>query len=82
MSMKLWLLKPVDDTAAPWLPWYDRMFGFVIRAISEDKARSLAASKCGDEGPDAWLSSRTSFCVELQADGAEGIILENYNSPK
>jgi hypothetical protein len=58
---------------------FDRMFGFVIRAESEDKARSLAASNCGDEGPDAWLSEGNSTCVELRADGPAGVILESYN---
>jgi hypothetical protein len=77
--MKLWILRPLKDDSAPWLPYFDRMFGFVIRAESEDKARSLAASNWGDEGPDAWLSSRLSTCVELRADGPAGVILESYN---
>ena len=38
--------------------------------------------KCGDEGPDAWLSGRTSTCVELRADGPAGVILESYNPTK
>jgi hypothetical protein len=28
--MKLWILRPVDG-AAPWEPWFDCMFGYVIR---------------------------------------------------
>jgi hypothetical protein len=58
------------------------MFGFVVRARSEDAARNLSASKCGDEGPDAWLSSKSSTCVELQADGPEEVVMENYNPTK
>jgi hypothetical protein len=58
------------------------MFGFVIRAANEDKARGLAASNCGDEGPDAWLSERSSTCVELKADGPAGVIMEEYNTER
>ena len=77
--MRLWILKPVDDSSAPWLPYFDRMFGFVIRARTEDAARGVAASNCGAEGPDAWLSSKLSTCVEVLAEGSEGVILDNYN---
>jgi hypothetical protein len=41
---------------------------------------SLAASNCGDEGPDAWLSGRSSTCVELRADGPAGVIMEEYST--
>ena len=78
--MKLWILRPVDEAAAPWRAYYHRMFGFVVRARTEDSARTVAAHHCGDEGPDAWLSSRSSTCVELQADGPEE--MENYNPTK
>jgi hypothetical protein len=80
--MKIWLLRPIDGSSAPWLQYFDCMFGFVVRAESEDKARSLAASKCGDEGPDAWLSGRNSTCVELLADGPAEVIMEDCLRPK
>jgi hypothetical protein len=80
--MNLWILRPVDESRAPWRRWYDRMFGFVIRARSEDAARNLAASSCGHEGPEAWLSSRSSTCLELKEDGPEEVVMENYNATK
>jgi hypothetical protein len=80
--MKLWLLRPVDDTLEPWMPWYDRMFGFVIRAEGEKAARKLASSKAGDEGPEAWLTPEHSTCVELKADGPEEVVMEDYNPAK
>jgi hypothetical protein len=51
-------------------------------ALAEHKARSLAASKCGDEGPDAWLSSRSSTCIELRAEGRAEVIMEDCNRVK
>lgn len=36
--MKLWLLRPVvglDENDNPWWPWYDKAFGFVVRAETE-----------------------------------------------
>jgi hypothetical protein len=78
--MKLWLLRPVNEALEPWMPWYDRMFGFVVRASDEPRARLLASSKAGDEGPEAWLSPAHSTCVELRPDGQEAIVMEDYNS--
>ena len=78
--MRIWILRPLKDDLAPWAPYYDRMFGFVIRAATVEAARSLAASSCGDEGPDAWLSGRNSTCAELRADGPAGVIMEDYNT--
>ena len=76
---KLWILQPVDDSAGPWLSFHNCMFGFVIRAIHEDEARTHAAKQAGDEGPDAWLSSLLSSCVELKDDGQSEVILAAYN---
>ena len=55
------------------------MFGFVVRAMHEDEARTLSAKQAGDEGPDAWLSSRLSSCIELNSDGRSEVILAAYN---
>jgi hypothetical protein len=57
--MKLWLLQMNDAQE----PWFDRMFGFVVRAKDEAGARRLASSRAGDEGPEAWLSPAHSTCV-------------------
>ena len=77
--MKLWILRPVNGETAPWKPWFDCMFGFVIRAKSESAARALAAEQAGDEGPEAWLSPSSATCAELQADGSPGVIMGDYN---
>ena len=48
--MKLWLVRPIetdDDGDDPWEPWYDKAFGFVIRAESDQKAREIANEKWG-----------------------------------
>jgi hypothetical protein len=76
--MKLWLLQ-VNDAQEPW---FDRMFGFVVRAKDEAGARRLASSRAGDEGPEGWLSPAHSTCVELKADGTEEVIMEDYNPAK
>ena len=76
---RLWHLQPVEETAAPWLAYHNYMFGFVVRALHEDGARTLAAKQAGDEGPDAWLSSRLSSCVELKPDGPSEVVLAAYN---
>jgi len=47
--MNLYLLKPIDAENGPWKPWYDKAFGFVIRAETEEAARNLADSRAGDE---------------------------------
>ena len=50
--MKLWILRPVaglpeDDN--PWEPWYEKAFGFVIRAETEEDARKIAHENAGHE---------------------------------
>jgi hypothetical protein len=80
--MKLWLLRPVDESLELWMPWYDRVFGIVVRAKDEAAARWLASSRAGDEGPEAWLLSKHSTCVELRAEGPEEVIMEDYNPAK
>jgi hypothetical protein len=77
---KLWILRPANEDAAPWMPWFDRMFGFVIRAKSESAARMLAAEQAGDEGPQAWLSPDSAPCTELRVDGHEEVIMRDYNT--
>jgi hypothetical protein len=76
---KLWRLQPVDDSSAPWLPFHNCMFGFVVQALHEEEARALSAKQAGDEGPDAWLSSRLSTCVEVNGNGHSGVVLGAYN---
>ena len=68
--MKLWLLEakanlPTDDN--PWEPWYDKSFGFVVRAETEAEARKIAHEnafagylpRLGDENRGEFLSRET-----------------------
>ena len=72
----LWLIKPI----VPWEPWYDKTFGFVIRASTPEDARKLAASRAGDEDPCSWLNAGETSCVELPQDGDDEIILRDFAS--
>lgn len=91
--MKLWLLKPhkiLDPD--PWHPWYDKSFGHVVRAVTEDQARALVAATgirqdvsifshfYGDEGRDVWLSPDKSTCIELTNQGDSAVILTDMRS--
>ncbi len=82
---KLWLLRPMDGLGLfrnPWEPWYDKVFGFVIRAETAMEARQLAASVeyCGDEGSLPWLDEKLSTAVELLADGPKGVVIIDLHS--
>jgi hypothetical protein len=86
--MKLWILKPVDNLPQsddPWKPWYDRAFGFVVRAETEEAAREFAHRDGGKEnrwamprGP--WLDANYSTCDELTADGEVGVVLQDFHA--
>jgi hypothetical protein len=78
--MKLWILEGHAKLAgaSPWSPWYDKAFGFVIRAESEERARLIAAENCGDEKEEAWLNPILSSCKELFLEGEEEMILRDY----
>ena len=52
--MNLYLLKNREDLEPPddpWEPWYDKCFGFVVAATSEEEARrtALESEETGDE---------------------------------
>ena len=88
--MKLWILRPAEglaDEDNPWEPWYDRVFGFVVRAEDEGHARKLADEESGDEKDRyefprrfPWLDSKYSTCEELLAEGAVGIVMNDTHS--
>jgi hypothetical protein len=88
--MKLYLLRPkaclkVDD---PWDPWYDKCFGFVIRASCEDDARKLAQEHAGDEArgetfdkkKTVWLQPKYTSCEVLSNTGESGIVIQDFHS--
>ena len=85
-AMKLWLLRPVENLPEgddPWEPWYDKAFGFVVRAETEDEARSLAHANAGDEkrnrrsSRQPWLDAKYSTCAELTAEGAAEMVIRD-----
>ena len=93
--LKLWLLRPVDvnDIVGdnPWEPWFDKAFGFVVCAESEEEARKLANASGGEEtgpvthnvyrtGGDPWLDSKFSICIPLVAGDKPEVILEDFAS--
>lgn len=84
--MKLWSVDarrglPADDD--PWNACYDKAFGFVVRAETEEDARKLASEDGGDEvgesNGQAWLNPKYSTCIELVADGEAGEILWDFH---
>ncbi len=89
--MKLWLLRPIhgDDEVDLWDPWYDKTFGFVVRAETEEEARQMAQKQGGDEvcgasydSPQApaWTLSRYSTCQELLTDGEAEVIIRDSHA--
>jgi len=91
--MKIWLLRPKDNLPEddrennPWEPWYDKAFGFVVRAETELLAREIAGKNGGDEtdgktwhGGNPWLDPLYSTCEELLGPGKPGVILRHYAS--
>lgn len=82
MGTKLWILRPKDserDNSA-WDPWYDKAFGFVVRAETEQQARELAQEDCGDEGEQAWADQALSTCEPLSDQGSAGVIIRDFAS--
>lgn len=93
--MKLWLLRPMPNLPKgdnPWDPWYDKTFGFVIRAKTEVDARALADKNAGSENrgrfldkriaktTTPWTDPRYSSCVELTKRGEAGVIIEDNHA--
>ena len=75
--MKLWILTP----KVKWDPWYDKAFGFVIRAKTEVKARELASENAGDEGKEVWMNVGITTCIPLNQTGPEEkVILIDFHA--
>ncbi len=94
-DMKLWLLRPVEklpNDDNPWEPWYDKAFGFVVRAKTEKDAREFAHKKAGDENRgeflgnknantrEPWKDKKYSTCIELTKNGELGVIIQDFAS--
>ncbi len=72
----LFLIKPIED----WEPWYDKAFGFVVRASSEVHARQVAAEEAGDEGPDVWLDAAKTRCEVIDSNGPPCVLCRDFAS--
>ena len=72
--MKLYLLTTVEN----WEPWYDKAFGFVVRAQDETSARTLASNNAGDEGSEAWMNPKLTACNELTPEGVPEVVIRDY----
>ncbi len=93
--MRLWILRPVEDLDKdddPWTPWYDKAFGFVIRADTETEARQLAHDDAGDENrgeflrekisktTEPWKDVKYTTCIELIKQGEKGVVIQDFNA--
>lgn len=85
--MKLWLLQPIngEDEVGAWKPWYDKAFGFVVRACSEEDARNIADDNAGAENGwnnkrHPWLDANQSICTELTTEGDVGVIMRDLRT--
>jgi len=93
--MKLWLLRAQKNLPRgddPWEPWYDKTFGFVVRAETEKEARKFAHDNAGDENrgrlfsnkaaatKTPWLEAKYSTCTELSVKGDIGVVLKDFQA--
>ncbi len=93
--MKLWKLSPRIDLSPynnPWVPWYDKCFGMVVRAEDELSARKIAHEFAGDENCKAlsvgkisntkspWKNSKYSICTELLQGGISECIIRDIKA--
>ena len=74
--MKLYMLKPI----VAWNPWYDKVFGIVVRAENETEARTVASIWAGDEGGAVWHDPLLTTCEVLEAEGNPGMIIKDFAS--
>lgn len=85
--MKLWLLRALDNLPRdrdPWREAHGRVFGFVIRAETEEEARQIASWHRGAEDrsrwmddPSVWQNPKLTTCTELMPDGDAGLVMRS-----
>lgn len=89
--MRLWLLRPREgftdknlSVESPWSPWYDKVFGFVVRAETEAEARAVASEEGGDENREVsgarypWIDPHYSTCEPLTDEGEPGLVIRDF----
>ena len=74
----IWELRPIDEDAGHWVPWYDKAFGFVVIADSEEEARRLASLSHSDEGAEVWLDHAETTCEEIDGDDESRVVICNF----
>ena len=90
-TMKLWIIRPIDSSTGPWDPWYDKCFGCVIAAETEEQARTLVEPgdevRChirlqrhsGKDTLNTWLDPSLSTCVELEPGTEPRCIMQDFH---
>ena len=87
--MKLYILRPVENLQDdnPWDPWYDKSFGFIISATSQEEAREIADTKAGDENYELgvntkrpWLEKGYSTCEILTPSEVPEMIMIDFSA--
>jgi len=91
--MKLFELRPKKNLPYndnPWKPWYDKVFGFIVRAETEAEARKYADVNAREENigeflgekmsetKHPWLDENYSTCIEMNSDGNAGVIMLEF----
>lgn len=89
--LNTYLLRPMgyesnDDISpsiedSPWDPWYDKCFGFVIRAMTDFDARHIADANAGHENDfwsiHPWLDENMSTCIKIDDTMGAGLIIKD-----
>ena len=93
--MKIYKLEPKEGLRKsdnPWEPWYDKAFGFIVTAKSEQEARELAHEEAGDENRgkfldketsktrSPWLDDKYSTCEELIPSDKSEVVMRDFAS--
>jgi hypothetical protein len=80
----IFLIRPVTgkEERGPWSPWYDKQFGIVCRADSQEQARAMAAKDAGDEGKAVWLDPAFTECINIDnlQEGGPAVLLRDFAS--
>ena len=87
VTTKLWILEPREDLPAddnPWEPWFNRCFGIIVEAATEDRARAIAHENCTCK--DQWIlrdkrafiDPRYTTCTELRPSGQDRFVMATF----
>ena len=90
--MPVWKLTAIDPHAGDFNADFEKAFGFVIRADTEDRARQIATEYGGCEcgfveldhhgriGGDPWLEASQTRCECIAEDGPAEVILRSAST--